>query len=343
MAERNDMTLAERIARLSELAGPSGHEEPVRQEIRRQIESFVDEVFEDGLGNLYAVKRPRGMAGSGLKVMLAAHMDEVGIIVTHIDDDGFLRFAPVGGLSAAVLLGQRVIFANGRVGVIASEHLDDIKELKLERLFIDIGAESREEAMKYAQVGDMAVYQRSAQIMGRRMVGKALDDRVGCAVVVEALVRLGTSSAHEVYGVFTVQEEVGARGARPATFRVAPDVGIAVDVTVSADTPKARTLPMALGKGAAIKVKDSSVITHPALRRLLVERARQHGVPFQMEVLDAGGTDAGPIHTSRDGVPSAVISVATRYLHTPAEVIDLGDAQAAADLLVKVLQDEIRL
>lgn len=337
------MTLSERIARLSERIGPSGHEGPVREEIRRQLEGFVDELFEDALGNLYAVKRPRGAGGSGVKVMLAAHMDEVGVIVTHIDDNGFLRFAPVGALSAAVLLGQRVVFPNGRVGVIASEHLDDIKELKVDRLFIDIGAESRDEAMQHAQVGDMAVYHRSAQVMGRRMVGKAMDDRVGCAVVAEALARLGDSSPHEVYGVFTVQEEVGARGARPAAFRVAPDVAIAVDVTVGADTPKARTLPMALGKGAAIKVKDSSVITHPALRRLLVERARQHGVPFQMEVLDAGGTDAGPIHISRDGVPSAVVSIPTRYLHTPAEVVDLGDAQAAADLLVKVLQDEIQL
>ncbi|MEW6044891.1 MAG: M42 family metallopeptidase [Bacillota bacterium] len=336
------MTLQQRISRLAELTGPSGHEEPVREEIRRQLAGAVDEIWEDSLGNLYAVKKPGGQ-GSGRKIMLAAHMDEIGIMVTHIDDQGFLRFAPVGGVSPAVLLGQRVVFAGGTVGVIGSEHLDDIKDLKHERLFIDIGADSADRAKELVQIGDVAVYQRPAQVMGRRLVGKALDDRVGCAVVVEVLVRLGSSSLHEVYGVFTVQEEVGARGARPAAFRLAPDVAVAVDVTASADTPKARTLPMALGKGAAIKVKDNSVITHPKLRRLLVERAREHGVPFQMEVLDFGGTDAGPIHTSRDGIPSAVVSIPTRYLHTPGEVIDLGDARASVDLLVKVLQGEIRI
>ena len=337
-----ELSLEGRIARLSEMVGPSGHEEAVRQEIRRQVAPFVDQVVEDPMGNLYAVRRPRG-AGSGLKVMLAAHMDEVGIIVTHVDDEGFVRFAPVGGLSASVLVGQQVAFANGTVGVIGVEPLDDPKDLKVERLFVDIGATSRQDALQRVQIGDMAVYRRGASVVGRRMVGKALDDRVGCAVVVEALARLGDSSPHEVYGVFTVQEEVGARGARPAAYRVAPDVGIAVDVTASADTPKARPLPMALGKGAAIKVKDSSVISHPGLRRLLVQRARQRGIPFQMEVLDRGGTDAGPIHTSREGVPSAVVSIPTRYLHTPGEVIDLDDARAAVDLLVAVLQDEIRL
>ncbi|HEY8497744.1 MAG TPA: M42 family metallopeptidase [Limnochordales bacterium] len=336
------LTLAERIARLSELSGPAGHEEAVREAIARQVAPLVDETFQDPLGNLYAVRRPRG-AGSGVRVMLAAHMDEVGLIVTHVDDEGFLRFAPVGSLSPAVLLGQQVVFADGTVGVIGSEPLEDARDLKVERLFIDIGARGRDEAAARVRVGDMAVYRRAPVVAGRRLVGKALDDRVGCAVVVQALAELGPSSPHEVWAVFTVQEEVGARGARPAAYRVAPDVGIAVDVTASADTPKARPLPMALGKGAAIKVKDGSVISHPALRRLLVERARQRGVPFQMEVLDRGGTDAGPIHTSREGVPSAVISIPTRYLHTPAEVIDLDDAQAAADLLVAVLQEEIRL
>lgn len=330
--------LEQRIRGLAELTGPSGHEEPVRQSIEAQVRELADEVWVDALGNLFAHRRPRGPGG--VRVMVAAHMDEIGVMVTHVDENGFLRFAPVGGVSPHVLLGQRLVFPNGAVGVVGSEPVEDIRDLKHDKLFLDIGAASAQEARDRVQVGDMAAYARSVQTLGRRLVGKALDDRVGCAVVLEALDRLG-ESPHDIYAVFTVQEEVGTRGARPAAFRVAPEVALAVDVTASADTPKARPLPMALGKGAAIKVKDGSVITHTGLRRLLVERAKSHGIPYQMEVLDFGGTDAGPIHTSRDGVPSAVISVPTRYLHTPAEVVDMADVEAAVQLLVHVLREPI--
>ncbi|MBE3597405.1 MAG: M42 family metallopeptidase [Limnochordaceae bacterium] len=340
------LALVDRIERLANLTGPSGHEAPVRREIRAQVEPLADEVWEDALGNLYAVKRPRdgGCSGRPRKVMLAAHMDEIGVVVTHIDEQGFLRFAAVGSVSPAVLLGQRVVFQDGTVGVVDAEHLEEIKDLKLERMFIDIGAPNAQRAREKVSVGAMATYHRTAERLdgGRRLAGKAMDDRAGCGAVIEALARL-ERPCHEVTAVFTVQEEVGSRGARPAAFRVAPDVALAVDVTATGDTPKARTMAVSLGQGVAIKVKDRSVITHPGLRQLLVERARQHGIPYQMEVLDFGGTDAGPIHTSRDGVPSAVLSIPTRYVHTPGEVVDLGDAEATVRLLVQLLQDEIPL
>lgn len=333
--------LARQIRQLAELVGPSGREEAVRQAIQDQLRELADEVWQDALGNLFARRAPRTSA-PGRRVMVAAHMDEVGLMVTHIDDDGFLRFAPIGGLSAQLLVGQHVMFPGGVVGVVGREPEEEGKELKHSRLFVDIGASSAQEAKERVQVGDAASLWRPVQVMGRRLSGKAMDDRVGCAVVLEALRRL-SASPHEVVAVFTVQEEVGTRGARPAAFRVAPELAFAVDVTPAADTPKARPLPVGLGRGAAIKVKDNSVITHPGLRQLMLQRAREHGIPHQLEVLDFGGTDAGPIHTSRDGVPSGVISIPVRYLHTPGEMVDLQDVEAAVQLLVRLLEQPLEL
>ena len=333
--------LAGQIRRLAELVGPSGREEAVRQVVRAELQGLADEVWEDGLGNLFARRAPRA-ARPGRRVMVAAHMDEVGLMVTHVDDNGFLRFAPIGGLSAHLLVGQHVAFTNGVVGVIGREPEEEGKELKHGRLFVDIGATSGRQAREQVQVGDAAALWRPVQVMGRRLSGKAMDDRVGCAVILEALRRL-SSSPHEVVAVFTVQEEVGTRGARPAAYRVAPEVAFAVDVTPAADTPKARPLPVGLGRGAAIKVKDNSVITHPGLRRLMVQRAQEAGIPHQLEVLDHGGTDAGPIHVSRDGVPSGVISIPTRYLHTPGEMVDLQDVEACVQLLVRLLEHPLEL
>ncbi len=326
------------IKKLSEAFGPAGREEETARLIRREVEQYVDETFTDVLGNLYAVRK-----GAGAKIMVAAHMDEIGVIVTFIEEKGFLRFSNVGGVSPFVLLGQRVVFADGTTGTVAMEKLDDIKKLAFDKMYIDIGASSREEASTRVKVGDMAVYQSQVSEAGNRIIGKAMDDRAGCVILIKALQELKNTN-NTVYAVFTTQEEVGLRGARTASYRIDPDVALALDVTLVGDTPEPLyPMDVTLGRGPAIKVKDTSVICHPRLKGALVELAEKNNIPYQLEVLVAGGTDAGSIHLSREGVPSGVISVPCRHIHTPGEMIDLLDLENAVRLLVAFLEEPVDL
>jgi endoglucanase len=320
------------LKKLSETYGPSGREDRIRDVITGELQGFCDEIFTDKMGNLIAVKK-----GTAAKIMVAAHMDEIGVIVTYIDKKGFLRFSNVGGVSPYILLGQRVRFENGTVGTVGMEKIKDSKEISLEKLYLDIGAKDREEAERFVKVGDIAVYDREAVFANNRMIGKAMDDRCGCAVLIRALQELGQTD-NEIYAVFTTQEEVGLRGARTSSYHLNPDIGLAIDVTTVGDTPKAEKMAVALGKGAAIKVKDASVISHPKIKALLTELAERNDIPYQFEVLTAGGTDAGAIHLTREGIPSGVISVPCRYVHTPGEMIDLADAANACRLLKAFLE-----
>ncbi|MEW6229555.1 MAG: M42 family metallopeptidase [Bacillota bacterium] len=326
--------MKELLKKLVEAYSPSGNEGAVREIIRKEVEGLADEVRVDALGNLIVARK-----GIGPRVLLAAHMDEIGVIVTHIDEKGFLRFSNMGGVSPFVLLGERVVFENGTVGTIGTEKLDDIKDLKLGKMFIDIGANDEKSAREKVSVGDVAGFHREARMEAGRLIAKSVDDRAGCAVLVQVLKELaGRVIPNQVYAVFSVQEELGTRGARTAAYGVNPDIGIAVDVTSTGDTPEARTMAVSLGKGPAIKVKDSTVIAHPRVRQVMVETAREKGLPYQMEVLEHGGTDTGPIHLTREGVPSGAVSIPTRYLHTPSEMADLGDIENAVKLLVALLE-----
>jgi len=329
--------LKELLKKLSETYGPSGREEQISRVIREEIKDYVDETYTDNMGNLYAVKK-----GSGAKIMVAAHMDEIGMIVTHIDDKGFLRFSNVGGLSPHVLLGQRVIFANGSQGTVGMEKLEEINKLKLEKLYIDIGATSKDDARKHVKVGDIATYHREATIVGNRVIGKAMDNRAGCAVLVKAIQELAQTE-NEVYAVFTSQEEVGLRGSRISTYRINPDLGLAVDITMVGDTPEAPTMDVSLGKGPTVKIKDASVICHPRLKEKLSEIAEKNEIPYQYEVLTAGGTDAGAIHLTKEGIPAGVISIPCRYVHTPGEMVDLDDLAHAVKLLKAFLSAPLEM
>jgi endoglucanase len=332
----------ETIRTLVEAYGPSGNEERVREIIMGMVREMCDSVRVDTLGNLIAFRRasrPATGRPAPTKIMLAAHMDEIGIIVTHIDEKGFMRFSNVGYVDPFTALGQRVVFGNERAGVIWMEKLEKMKDLRLDKMFVDVGQGAAGDGSGVS-VGDVAAFDRKMTEMGNRLTAKAMDDRIGCAILVETLRRL-RESPNDLYFVFTVQEELGARGAVTSAFGICPDVGIAVDVTPTGDTPKAAISDVSLGKGAAIKVKDSYLVAHPAVRNLLVSAAESAGIPFQMEVLERGGTDAGPIHTTREGVPSGVISVPTRYIHTPCETVDLGDVEACVRLLEKVLSNEV--
>lgn len=328
--------MKELLKKLTQAYGPSGSEEIVRDIIRDEIKAYVDEIKVDVLGNLIAVKK-----GSGMKVMLAAHMDQIGFIVTHIDDKGFLRLSRVGGISAGNSINRRVIFKNGVTGVISYDgDIENINSIKLDKMYIDIGASGPEEAQDSVAIGDVAVYCSPFTENKGRYIGKAMDDRAGCALLIETARRL-KSSPHEIYFVFTVQEELGVRGAKTSAYALNPDIGIAVDVTRTGDTPKARPMEVKLGGGPAIKIKDSLVMAHPRVRELMVKKAKEIGIPYQMEILEAGGTDAGPIHLTREGVPSGVISIPCRYVHSDSEMVDASDLENGVKLLLKILEDEI--
>lgn len=324
------------IQQLTEAFGPSGFETEVTELIKSMIEEHVDELGADVLGNLIAVRKG---SQDGKKIMFAAHTDEIGLVVTHIDDKGFLRFGNVGGVGISTLVGNRVRFAGGAVGAIYQEK-GSWKDLTLDKLYIDIGAESKEEALKKVKVGEFGIFHREFEDLGNRLIAKSMDDRVGCAVLVEALKTI-KNPKNTLYFVFTAQEEVGLRGARTAAYGIEPDLGIALDVTLTGDMPEARRMDVSLGKGAAIKVKDSSLIAHPKVKDLLVSLAEEKQIPYQMEVLDAGGTDAGAIHLTKAGVPSGAISIPTRYVHSPSEMVDIRDVKACVDLVVALADKDL--
>jgi putative aminopeptidase FrvX len=334
----------ETIKTLVEAFGPSGYEESVRDLIRREIErdnlaaADGDQVRVDALGNLIVLKKG---TGGGRKVMLAAHMDEIGVVVTHVDEKGFLRFGRIGGVRPHTLIGGRVRFADGTVGVIGVEKLEDRAKMPgLDKLFIDVGAKDKDSCP--LRVGDTAGFTRPFEDLGDRLMSKAMDDRIGCAVLLQVLREL-EKTPHDVYFVFTVQEEVGLRGATTSGYGVAPDLALAVDVTSTGDTPEARTMAVSLGDGPAIKVKDGGMLAHPGVKNWLVETAEANEIPYQLEVLLGGSTDARAIQTSRAGVPSGCVSIPARYVHTPSEMVDYGDVTNAVKLLVAALSKPIDL
>ena len=311
--------------------GPSGNEGAVREFIKAEIKDYVDEITEDALGNLIARKK-----GSGKKIMLAGHMDQIGFMVTFIDKKGFLRFTNIGGISPTISLSQRVVFDNGTLGVIGSEHLENIKDLKLDKMYIDIGANSKEEAEKIVSIGDVCGYHSTPIIDDVKVISPSLDDRIGCYIMMETIKNM-KSSPNDLYFVFTVQEELGLRGAKTSAYSVEPDIGIAYDVTMTGDTPKARTMDLKMGEGFAIKAKDNSMISHPGLKNYLVKEAKSPKQNYQIEVLEFGGTDSGAIHLSKEGVPSSVISIPTRYIHSTCEMVSTKDVLGAINYSMELL------
>jgi putative aminopeptidase FrvX len=326
------------IKRLTEAYGPSGNEEIIRDLIRSEVEPYADEVWVDTLGNLIALKKG---SGSGKRIMLAAHMDEIGLIISYVDGKGFLRFQPIGGIDPMTMVGGRVQFSDGMVGVIAPEKRDEFsKKPELAKLYIDIGATS-EQAAK-ARLGQAVGFVRPFADLGTRIVAKAMDDRMSCAVLVQVLRELD-HSPHDVYFVFSVQEEVGLRGARTSAYGIEPDVGIAVDVTIAADTPEAPKTAMKLSAGPCIKVMDSGMLSHPGIKNLLIDTAEASAIPYQLEVLSGGTTDAAAIQLARSGVPTGCVSVACRHVHTQSEMVDIEDVENTVRLLVAVLAGPIEV
>lgn len=330
----------ELIKKLTEVYGPSGYEDRIRGMIREEIEGLADEFSTDAMGNLIALKKGNG---EGKKVMIAAHMDEIGIMVSHITEEGFARFANIGGVRPHSLQGGRVQFEDGTIGVIYSDQLADRSKIHpISNHYIDLGASSKADCP--VNVGDAAGFVRPTLIQGSRVIGKSVDDRIGCVVAIEAMRALGKKKIdHDVYFVFSVQEEVGVRGATAAANAIGPDVGIALDVTATGDMHKGMEMAVRLGEGTAIKAKDAGMIAHVGLVNLMKKRAADANIPFQIEVLTGGSTDARAMQLAGSGSAAGCISIPCRYVHSPSEVVDLVDVQASIDLLVEILKNEIDL
>lgn len=320
--------------------GPSGNEEAVARTIRQALEGHVDSIETDVMGNLIAIKK--GTNPNGKKVMFSAHMDHIGFIVTGFEKEGFLRVTNVGGVSPDSNQFRHVTFGNGVQGVVVSQPLKPGESRAMKHMFIDIGAQDKAEAEKMVKLGDVAVYAPNVVRLGEhRVASPAMDDRSACAVLLQFLLQAGTY-ADTIIGVFSVQEEVGCRGAKTASFALAPDVGIALDVTAWGDTPEVDQPAVALGKGIAVKVMDRASISNPALRDQLMGLAEKRNIPYQREVLAFGGTDAGSMQTSRGGIPVCTLSIPCRYVHSALETVDLRDMEAGVQLMLAYMEDGVK-
>jgi endoglucanase len=341
------MSLSENLEKLSNACGVAGREEEVRSLMIKLMKPYADEVIVDKLENVISVKKGKKKAP---KVMLAAHMDEIGLMVKTVNKEGFLQFTKMGGIDDRILIAQKVIVYTSKGplhGIVGSKppHIQKEEERKkimtYDELFIDIGAESKEDAATMGvKVGDPVGFDAKYVKVGRETVmGKAFDDRIGCAVMVETL-RLLEKTDCTVYAVGTVQEEVGLRGAATAAFGVDPDVGIALDVTVAGDVPGVREIDttVKIGKGPALTVSDSGLIAHPKVLRLLLDVAEENKIAYQLETGMLGSTDAARISLTRQGVPSGTVSVPTRYIHSPMGMLSLKDAEDAAKLTAAAIR-----
>ncbi len=318
------------MKRLTEAHGPSGREDSTRKLIIDLIKDHVEGYEIDKVGNLIAWK------GKGDPIVLDAHMDEIGIVVTNEIKEGFYRIEPVGGLSPYVALSRRFVFENGVIGVVGlegetiDERKKNVSNLTFDNLYLDTFGEKLE-------IGSFGVYESSYVERGKLASSKAMDDRVGCAILVEVAKRLERPK-RKVYFAFSIQEEIGLVGASVLAYPLDVIEAIAVDVTDSGDTPKAlKRHSMVLGKGPALKVKDRASISDRKILEKLKKIAQENSIPYQMEVLTIGGTDAAALMRTKSGIPSATVSIPTRYIHTPVETIHLDDFENTVRLLVSYL------
>ncbi|MBA3873941.1 MAG: M20/M25/M40 family metallo-hydrolase [Anaerolineae bacterium] len=335
--------MIELIQKLVEAWGPSGYEHHVREIIRAEVADLADEITVDPLGNLIC-----RVGQGGPKVMISSHMDEIGVMANYAEpNSGYLRFTNIGGVLATTLIGHRVHFENGVTGVIGAPDMFGASRTTapdLDEFFIDVSDGNGNNAVA---VGNPATFWRKFEQRGSRLISKAMDDRIGCVVAIETMRRLKKAKKkklpNELYFVFSVQEEVGLRGARPAAYSVDPDIGIALDVTATGDMIKNAKMDVKLGGGATIKVHDTGLVVPPAVVNWMVNRAEADGIPYQKELLTLGTTDAAGIQSSRSGVPSGAISIPCRYVHTTSETVDSKDVEACIQLLTGLLSNPAKL
>jgi len=323
------------LRELTEAFGVSSEEHEVRSIIKTLVAKYCDRIFEDDFGNLFVVKGKKGK-----RLMLLAHMDEIGVMIIGIEKSGLLRFRPVGGIDPRVFLGKSLLITKDRIpGVIGHKPVHFTKEEErkkaegVESMFIDIGANSKEEAERHIKIGDYGIFATKYREDGDIIMGKAFDDRLGCYVLTEIMKR---NFDAQIIGVFTVQEEIGTRGAKIAGFRMKPDCALAIEVTSTNDLPKddkdVNRAPF-LAKGPAITVTDQSIICDRGLVDIIIKTAERNNIPYQLKPPMIGGTDAGGVHLQRGGIKAAVISIPVRYIHSPCSIGCLSDLALTTKLM----------
>lgn len=319
------------LKNLTQTFGVSGYESRVREIIKDAVKDYADEITVDAIGNLIVYKK--GSGKDKKKIMAAAHMDEIGLQVTKIESSGLIKVKNLGFLWADTTYMSRVRFRNGMIGIVSSTTAMENVKGDFTKLCVDIGAKSKEEAMEYVKLGDVASYiGEYTELRGSNITAKALDNRAGCYVMIKALMDMGTP-VNDVYLVFTVQEELGCRGAKVAAQRIQPDIGIAVDITPAHDYPCDLEGSNALGEGTGIKVSDPSVICDEYLVSEMVKCCEENNIKYQYDVIDKGGTDASSINLSNYGVRTGGITVVTRYPHGPNSMVNMADIEASIKLL----------
>jgi len=321
--------------------GVSGREDRVKDKIEKFAGRLADETLYDVTGSLICVKKGH-LKSNRKRIMISAHMDTIGFVITYIDDKGFLRFSEVGKQPAAYLLGKRVIFENGTIGVIGIEKIEYEKQLSKEKMFIDVGAVDRNEASKRVKIGDMCAVYSPWVVTNSIITGGWMDDRIGCFILMEVMQKL-KGNPHDILFVFSAQEEVGLRGAQTSSYKVKPDIGLTVDVTGSSDLPEGELIgSCSLGKGAGIKVMDQSIIIPKTFIQYLAGIAEKNSILYQRDIMSTGRTGAHAIQLSRSGVMTGGISVPVRYIHSAGELCSLTDVRACIDLVLSFCKKDVR-
>ncbi len=339
----------ELLKRLCLAAGVSGNEGDVANIIKEELEKSCNEVNVDNFGNIIGKK-----GNKGKKILIAAHIDEVGLMVKHISKEGFINFVKIGGIDDRVLLGQRVVIKSKKgdvFGIIGSKppHLqkDEEKKKVIEHtdLFIDIGCKSKEEAETKVEVGDPIIFEPNFGNLNNDIYyGKAIDNRIGCYAMLKIMEKIdGKNLNCEIYGVGTVQEEVGLKGARTVSYKINPDYAIVIDTTIAGGTPQIKETESSLniGKGVAITLIEASgrgVIVNEKIKEIFIETAKENKIPYQIDVLEGGMTDGAMIYMNREGIPTGVLSIPTRYIHSPTGVFSIKDVEATIDLCIKSIE-----
>jgi len=326
------------LKKLTDTVSVSGGEDKISNVIRKMTKGYADELTDDALGNLIVLKK--STKNNAKKVMVAAHMDEIGFIATFVEDSGFIKISPVGGIDWTAVAYGEVLFKNGTRGVIIPEGKVKPNDFKADKFYIDIGAKDKTEAEAKVKIGDTCTLTpKITELLNNRIAASKLDDKIACAVLIQTLMDMkDTPHRSDLYFVFTAQEEVGLRGAKTAAQSIMPDYSIAIDVTDTGDTPECTPMAIKLGGGAAIKLMDRSAICHRELVNLLMKTAKENDIKYQSEIMTAGGTDTAAMQSAGEGSIAGAISIPTRYIHTGVEMCDMGDVQSCADLLAGVLK-----
>jgi endoglucanase len=333
------------LKKILDSSGVSGYEKDISAIMLEELRKTCEDAYIDKMGNVIARK------GSGKKkIMIAAHMDEVGFLVKHVNNDGYISFVKIGGIDDRVLPAQRVVIKakNGDLtGIIGTKSIHLLKEeerkkpLKYEDMFIDIGCQSKEEALKKVSIADPIIFEPNTGSLGNNLFySKAVDDRIGCYALIKIMERINCDA--EIFAVATVQEEVGLKGARTASFKIDPDFALVLDTTIAGDTPHVneQESPLKLGAGVAITVVEASgrgVMVNEKTRDILIGEAAKNNIKFQIAIIEGGMTDGAMIYMNRAGIPTGVLSIPTRYLHSATSVFSMSDVDSAVELALKAL------